>query len=46
MAKASYQQKIQDAIKTILGTLPVGAEFRFYWHDGAQHLSRKLLLDE
>lgn len=32
------QLKIQDAIKTNLGTLPVGAEFRFYWHDGAQHL--------
>ncbi len=36
------QQKIQDAIKTLLGTLPVGAELRFYWHDGAQHLSTKL----
>ncbi|MDN4571922.1 hypothetical protein DBB29_25005 [Pandoraea cepalis] len=30
---------ISDAIMTILGTLPVDMEIRFYWHDGAQHVS-------
>ncbi|MYM92486.1 hypothetical protein [Duganella vulcania] len=29
--------EVAAAIRTVLGTLPVGAEIRFYWHDGAQH---------
>lgn len=35
-------QQINDAIMKILGTLPVGAEMRFFWQDGCQHLSMKL----
>lgn len=34
--------EIASAIKTILGTLPEGAELRFYWQDGVQHLHMKL----
>lgn len=30
---------IREAIMTILGTLPVEMEIRFYWYDGAQHVS-------
>ena len=30
--------EITFAIKTILATLPEGAELRFFWQDGAQHL--------
>lgn len=34
--------EIASPIKTILGTLPDGAELRFYWQDGAQHLHMRL----
>lgn len=34
--------EIVAAIKTILATLPEGAELRFYWQDGAQHLHMRL----
>lgn len=34
--------EIAAAFKTILATLPQGAELRFYWHDGAQHLLMRL----
>lgn len=34
--------EVADAIKTILSTLPEGAELRFYWKDGAQHLCMRL----
>lgn len=34
---------ITSAIKTILATSPDGAELRFYWQDGAQHLHMRLL---
>jgi len=33
---------VANAIKTILATLPEGAEMRFYWQDGAQHLCMRL----
>lgn len=33
--------EIGQAMMTILGTLPVGAEVRFYWDDGVQHMSIK-----
>jgi hypothetical protein len=32
-------RKISDAIMTIIGTLPIDAEMRFYWQDGCSHLS-------
>ena len=34
--------EIAAAIKTILDTLPHGAELRFYWQDGAQYLHMRL----
>lgn len=34
--------EIASAIKTILATLPNGAELRFYWQDGTQHLHMRL----
>lgn len=34
--------EIAAAIKTILATLPDGAELRFFWHDGAQHLHMQM----
>jgi len=34
--------EVANAIKTILSTLPEGAEMRFYWQDGAQHLCMRL----
>lgn len=34
--------EVSSAIKTILSTLPQGAELRFYWQDGFQHFSIKL----
>jgi hypothetical protein len=34
--------EIATAIKTILATLPEGADLRFYWQDGAQHLHMSL----
>lgn len=34
--------EIASAIKTILATLPEGAELRFFWQDGAQHLHMRL----
>lgn len=35
------REDIKTAVLTLLGTLPVDAEFRFYWKDGAQHMSYK-----
>jgi len=35
------KSEIGQAMMTILGTLPVGAEVRFYWYDGVQHMSIK-----
>ena len=38
VSQKSMSSELAGAIKTILGTLQPGAELRFYWHDGAQHL--------
>ncbi len=36
------REDIKAAVLTILSTLPEEAEFRFYWKDGAQHMSFKV----
>lgn len=36
------KSEIAAAIKTILATLPDGAELRFYWEDGVQHFRMQL----
>ena len=36
------QDDVRKAILTVLSTLPVDAEIRFFWKDGSQHLSMKL----
>ncbi len=33
--------EIRAAILTVLGTLPAGSEFRFFWKDDKQHMSMK-----
>ena len=38
-AKPATPDEIRDAILTVLGTLPVGCEMRFWWQDGHQHMS-------
>jgi hypothetical protein len=35
-------QKINEAILTILGTLPTNAEIHFFWQEGCPHMSMKL----
>jgi hypothetical protein len=38
-ARPPTQAELEAAISTLLGALPEGMEFRFYWLDGRQHLT-------
>lgn len=33
--------ELRQALMTVLGSLPVGAEFRFFWCDGKKHMTMK-----
>lgn len=36
------QDDVRNAMLTLLSTLPVEAEIRFYWQDGSQHMSLRM----
>lgn len=36
------REDLKAAVLMILSTLPEGAEFRFFWKDGSQHMSFKV----
>lgn len=38
-AKPATPEEIRAAIMTVLGTLPLDCEMRFWWQDGRQHMS-------
>lgn len=40
-AREATQKEIREALMMVLSTLPVGAEFRFFWRDGVQHMAMK-----
>lgn len=42
-AQPANSEEIRQAIMTVLGTLPEGSEFRFFWRDGKQHMSMKFV---
>lgn len=41
-AQPPSETELRDALMTVLGSLPAGAEFRFFWRDGQQHMTIKL----
>ncbi len=40
-AREATKEEIRQALLMVLSTLPVGAEFRFFWRDGVQHMAMK-----
>lgn len=40
-AQPATKDELKTAILTVLGSLPAGADFHFFWRDGVQHMALK-----